>query len=84
VTTSALAVTRLQRSDEMNPKQPQAKSAPRNPSLRDMGCHMVSGRVRLERQSAEDRFCGRLDAMQRLTECVRVPVVELNVVVGPR
>jgi hypothetical protein len=43
---------------------------------------MVSNRGRLERQGAEDRFCRRLDAMQRLTQRVRVPVVQLNVVSG--
>ena len=34
------------------------------------------------RQGAEDRFRGRLDAIQRLTQSVRVAVVELNVVSG--
>ena len=35
---------------------------------------------RLEWKSAKDRLRRRLDAMQRLTQGVRVPVVELNVV----
>ena len=43
---------------------------------------MVSGHVRLQRQGAEDRLCGRLDAMQRLTEGLRVAVVKLNIISG--
>jgi len=43
---------------------------------------MGSNRVRLEWQGVEDRLRGRLDAMQRLTQGVRVPVVQLNVVSG--
>ena len=35
-----------------------------------------------ERQGAQDRLCGRLDAMQRLSEGIGVAVVELNVVSG--
>src|SRR5207253_1571011 len=41
-----------------------------------------SNRGRLDWQSAEDRLRGRLNPMQRLTERVRVAVVELNVVSG--
>ena len=40
---------------------------------------MSSSRGRPQRQGAEDRLRGRLYAMQRLTQGVRVPVVELNV-----
>ena len=43
---------------------------------------MISNRGRLEWQGAEDCLCGRLNAMQRLTQGVRVPVVQLNVVSG--
>jgi hypothetical protein len=43
---------------------------------------MRTNRGRLERQSGENRLCGRLDAMQRATKRVRVAVVELNVVSG--
>ena len=40
---------------------------------------MSRNRERLKWQGAEDRLRGRLGAMQRLTQGVRVPVVELNV-----
>jgi hypothetical protein len=43
---------------------------------------MTSNCGRLERQGTKDRLRGRLDAMQRLTQGVRVAVVELNVVSG--
>src|SRR5712691_8966985 len=43
---------------------------------------MTSNGRRLERQGAEDRLRSRLDAMQRLTQGVRVPIVELNVISG--
>ena len=43
---------------------------------------MGSNRVRLEWQGVEDRLRGRLDAMQRLTQGLRVAVVELNIISG--
>ena len=43
---------------------------------------MFSGRGHLDRQGAQNRFRGRLDAMQRLSEGIGVAVVELNVVSG--
>src|SRR5437588_314837 len=52
------------------------------PSGREAFCLVSSNRRRLEWQSAEDHLCGRLDAMQRLTQGVRVPVIKLNVVSG--
>ena len=36
----------------------------------------------LERQHSQNRLRGRLDAMQRLTQGIHVPVIELNVIVG--
>jgi hypothetical protein len=39
-------------------------------------------RGRLEWQGAEDRLRGRLNALQRLTQGVRIAVVKLNVVSG--
>ena len=43
---------------------------------------MTSNGRRLERQGAQDRLRGCLNAMQRLPQGVRVAVVELNVVSG--
>jgi hypothetical protein len=43
---------------------------------------MTSNRWRLEGQSAKNCLRSRLDAIQRLTQGVRVAVVELNVVGG--
>jgi hypothetical protein len=53
-----------------------------HPSGRDGRFLVFSNRGRLERQCAEDLLCGRLDAMQRLTQGIRVAVVELNVISG--
>ena len=55
---------------------------PAHPSRRDARCLMVNSRGRFEWKGAEDRLRGRLDAMQRLTQGVRVAVIELNVVSG--
>src|SRR5258705_6157341 len=44
------------------------------------GCLVSSNCWRLERQRAEDPLRSHLDTIQRLTQSVRVAVVELNVV----
>ena len=53
-----------------------------DPSQPDAGSLIVSDCKRLERQGAEDRLRGRLDTMQRLTQSIHVPIIELNVVSG--
>jgi hypothetical protein len=43
---------------------------------------MVGDRGRLKRLGSRNRLRGQLDAMERLTQRVRVAIVELNVVSG--